>query len=227
MIAYFIKGGPLLIVIAGLSVVAGTLAILQWLRLMQISSKGNHELHHFIPSIEAQDWDRASEIIERHPHILLMPWKTGFQLLAEGKSDLRDIEELVTLEGARIIADLESPLKPLGAITTVLPMLGFLGTIVGLILSFHHWEQMGSQVSIQELAGGIYQAMITTAAGLATAIPYFLLYHYFTARIQRFSLELSLTTTQIFRLVKNALLREISFEAEPASKTTHDPTTCF
>src|SRR3989338_4108914 len=76
------------------------------------------------------------------------------------------------------------------------------------MVSFQNWEQMGAQVSISALAGGIYQAMITTAAGLITAIPYHLLYHYFTARAEQTALELSGETTELFRLIKDVLLDE-------------------
>ena len=50
-------------------------------------------------------------------------------------------------------------------------MMGFLGTIVGLIKAFMAWEQLGDNITVSALAAGIYQAMITTAAGLIVAIP--------------------------------------------------------
>ena len=202
------------------SVAAGSFSISQWLRLRQVSQNKSHSIAEIARSVQKKDWARALRISEKHDHPFLKTWRVGFLLLKEGKSDLRDIEEIVTIEGAKTIAQLESALKPLGAMATILPMLGFLGTILGLIVSFQNWEQMGAQVSIGALAGGIYQAMITTAAGLITAIPYQLLYHHFTARVEGIALDLSQETTQLFRWVKDALLRETSLAPDPILSPT-------
>ena len=196
------------------SIAAGAFCVIQWLRLKKTSQDSSKAIAEITKSIQNRDWASALRICEHHDHPFFIPWRACFGLLIEGKSDLRDIEEAVTIEGSKMIAQLESPLKPLAAITTVLPMLGFLGTIVGLIISFQNWEQMGAHVSIGRLASGIYQAMITTAAGLITAIPYHLLYHYFTARAEGIALEFSKRTTELFRRIKDTLLREISLDSE-------------
>jgi biopolymer transport protein ExbB len=64
-------------------------------------------------------------------------------------------------------------------IVGVEPMLGFLGTILGLIQAFMTWESYASSITVSQLAAGIYQAMITTAGGLIVAIPYYIIYHVF------------------------------------------------
>ena len=84
-----------------------------------------------------------------------------------------------------MVAALESYLGVLAAVVGVAPMLGFLGTIIGLIRAFMSWEVMGDQITINILAGGIYEAMITTAAGLSVTIPYYLIYNHLTARVKR------------------------------------------
>lgn len=214
MLFYLTRGGPILIVIGLCSVVAGALSILQWLRLRNASKNRSKQWPEIAKSIQKRDWASALRTCESDGHPFSLPWRSCFALLIEGKSDLRDIEETVTIQGSKMIAELEAPLKPLAALTTILPMLGFLGTIMGLIASFQNWEQMGAQVSISRLASGIYQAMITTAAGLITAIPYHLLYHYFTARGEMIALEFSKQTTELFRLIRNTLLGEISIDSE-------------
>ncbi len=208
MFAYLIKGGPLMIAIAIASIAAGALAIIEWLRLIEASDKSARPIAEIKQSVRKRDWLRALELVQQSDHPFLKPWRAGFKLLTEGKHDLRDIEDAVSIEGAKIVVELESALKPLGALTATLPMLGFLGTILGLILSFQNWEQMGAHVSISGLASGIYQAMITTAAGLMTAIPYHFLYHYFIARAERCALEFSGETTELLRQIKQVLLDE-------------------
>lgn len=85
--------------------------------------------------------------------------------------------------GGEVVASLESHLGALATITGVEPMLGFLGTIIGLIQAFMQWETMGDTITINALAGGIYQAMITTAAGLSVAIPYYLIHNHLVTRV--------------------------------------------
>ena len=196
------------------SIVAGTLSVIEWLRLKQISKDYSKSLSEIVQSVRKCSWKEALQITTKHPHPILSIWRAAFSLLSEGESDLRDIEETVSIEGAKLIAQLEATLKTLGALITILPMLGFLGTILGLIASFQNWEQMGAQVSIGQLAGGIYQAMITTAAGLITAIPYYLLYYYFSVRVEKVAIELSKKTTELFRWIKEALLRQTPLETE-------------
>ncbi len=71
------------------------------------------------------------------------------------------------------------------------PMLGFLGTITGLIRAFMSWERLGADITVNALAAGIYEAMITTAAGLIIAIPYYVAYHLIADRIRAHARETS------------------------------------
>jgi len=94
-----------------------------------------------------------------------------------------DLTRRLERAGGDVIAGLEAYMGALATIIGVEPMLGFLGTIVGLIQAFMQWETMGDQITINALAGGIYQAMITTAAGLSVAIPYYLIHNHLVSRV--------------------------------------------
>lgn len=220
MWVYLMKGGPVLIAIAAVSIAAGMFVIVQFIRLRLALRSHSKPLQELARLTQKRDWFEALRLLDKHVHPFLGPWRTAFLLLIDGKSDLQDIEETVSIEGQRFVARLESALRPLGALTTVLPMLGFLGTIIGLIASFHTWEQLGAQVSISALAGGIYQAMITTAAGLAFAIPYYLLFHILVSQTARVALNFSLETTQLFRWIKEGLTSDLTPEAKAAVSTT-------
>jgi biopolymer transport protein ExbB len=94
-------------------------------------------------------------------------------------------------EGDEKVRYLEQYLGALIIIIGVEPMLGFLGTIVGLIQAFMAWEQLGSNITVGALAAGIYQAMITTAAGLIVAIPYYVTYHLIVGKIKGHAQEMT------------------------------------
>jgi len=210
MTFYLTKGGPVLGLILVVSVLAGALVIMQWLRLKRAERKHTKPLQELARLLQKRDWVEALRVVENHSHPFLSPWRTGLLLLIDGKHSVEDVQETISLEGNQFVGQLESLLKPLGAITAVLPMIGFLGTIIGLIISFQVWEELGAQISISVLAGGIYQAMITTAAGLLAAIPYYLLYHYLTARTQNTVFDFSKDTTQFVRWIKIGLNEPVS-----------------
>ena len=95
-----------------------------------------------------------------------------------------DIQKAITVTGSIELDFLERGLPVLGTIANVAPMLGFLGTVIGMILAFQAIEIAG-QVDPSLVAEGIKVALITTAAGLTIAIPVHLAYNYFVTRIDR------------------------------------------
>jgi len=124
---------------------------------------------------------------------------------SQERADLtRRLERL----GGEVVADLESYMPALATVIGVEPMLGFLGTIVGLIKAFMAWESVGEKITINILAGGIYEAMITTAAGLIIAIPYYLLYNHLVTRISTLTRQTEERTEEFVDLLTVTNLRE-------------------
>ena len=91
------------------------------------------------------------------------------------------IENQANLEVAR----LENGLPYLSMISGGAPMIGFLGTVIGLVKAFMAMEGLGGTVDISVLAGGMYVAMLTTVAGLIVGIPAYFGYNYLVARIEK------------------------------------------
>jgi biopolymer transport protein ExbB len=131
------------------------------------------------------------EALEQCDHVK-HPIGAVFKLGIMNRSLRREeLESLMEREGEEQIQYLEHYLGALLIIIGVEPMLGFLGTIVGLIQAFMAWEQIGSNITVNVLAAGIYQAMITTAAGLIVAIPGYILYHLILGKIKSQAQEMS------------------------------------
>jgi len=91
----------------------------------------------------------------------------------------RSREEALKRTGSEEIDKMEKNFKGLSAISHISPLLGLLGTVTGIIQSFSVISRLGGQVDVTALAGGIWEAMITTAAGLIIAIPAQLAFLYF------------------------------------------------
>ncbi len=119
---------------------------------------------------------------------------------AGARADGADIKKAIATTGAIELDFLERGLPVLATIANVAPMLGFLGTVIGMILAFEAIEIAG-QVDPSLVAGGIKVALITTAAGLTIAVPVNISYNYFVTRIDRLILDMEEGAQEVLRLI--------------------------
>lgn len=113
-------------------------------------------------------------------------------------SDDAIIREETTRIAKRELANVRSYLKVLEVIATLSPLLGLLGTVLGMITAFQKLQGAGSAIDPAILSGGIWEALLTTAAGLIVAIPTVIALNWLEQRIERLKLILEDTTTQVF-----------------------------
>jgi len=99
------------------------------------------------------------------------------------KRSIEEQEKMIFRAGSRIIRQLEKNLSGLAIIGNITPLLGLLGTVTGMIKAFIKIQELGGRVDASVLAGGIWEALITTAAGLSVAIPTLVAYHYFESKV--------------------------------------------
>ncbi|MFW5771370.1 MAG: MotA/TolQ/ExbB proton channel family protein [Spirochaetota bacterium] len=103
---------------------------------------------------------------QRSPYV-----KMAVAYLENRTTGQRSRDEILKRVGSEEIEKMENHMSGLTAISHVAPLLGLLGTVTGIITSFSVISTMGGQVDVASLAGGIWEAMLTTAAGLTVAIP--------------------------------------------------------
>jgi biopolymer transport protein ExbB len=97
--------------------------------------------------------------------------------------------ERVEDTGRHVVHELERFLNTLGTIASISPLLGLLGTVTGIIRAFNA-VMMGGMGDPRMLAGGISEALITTASGLAVAIPSFIAYRYLRGKVERIVIDM-------------------------------------
>jgi biopolymer transport protein ExbB len=112
------------------------------------------------------------------------------------------VREAVEDAGREEVYHLEKRLPVLASMAGIAPMLGFLGTVVGMIGAFQQIESLAGNVNPGDLAGGIWVALLTTAFGLAVGIPAYAVYNYFVSRVARFVHEMEVTTTEFLDLLQ-------------------------
>ncbi|HEX6939419.1 MAG TPA: MotA/TolQ/ExbB proton channel family protein [Longimicrobiales bacterium] len=124
----------------------------------------------------------------------------GLQRVQDGRATARDIERAIKTTGTIELGFLERGLVVLATISNVAPLLGFLGTVAGMISAFGAIADAG-QVEASLVAGGIKVALITTAAGLIIAIPVNIGYNFFVTWIDKLIQDMEEGTTAVLELV--------------------------
>lgn len=109
---------------------------------------------------------------------------------------LKDIEVSIENAGKLEVYQLEKGLSILATISGAAPMIGFLGTVIGMIVTFHTMKISGAGVEIAQLSGGIMQAMVTTVAGLVIGIIAYVAYNTLVARVSKVVQNMEATTIE-------------------------------
>ncbi len=123
------------------------------------------------------------------------------------KGDTGDLEVVLEEKGRQEISDMSRDLEAISAVATVSPLLGLLGTVFGMIKVFQRIEAMGVG-DPTVLAGGIWEALITTAAGLVVAIPSFLAHKYLMVRLSKHPLAIESYLRNAIDPIKHEALQE-------------------
>ena len=114
---------------------------------------------------------------------------------------LNDISAAIENSGQLEVQRLEKRVSVLATISGAAPMLGFLGTVVGMVIAFHNMEANPNNLNISELSGGIYTAMITTVGGLIVGICSYFFYNIIVARISQVVFMLEAKSTEFIDLL--------------------------
>ncbi len=112
-----------------------------------------------------------------------------------------DIREAIEDAGRFEIPRLERYLSALATCANIAPLLGLLGTVSGMIKAFAQIQNLRGQVNPSDLAEGISNALVTTAAGLTVAIPMLVVYNYFVTRVDNMIIEMELSSSELIELL--------------------------
>ena len=142
-----------------------------------------------------------------------------------GKTSV-EVEQAIIDGGERQVSQLRTHLRIINGVATVAPLLGLLGTVVGMIMSFNELAQGGDADRAQRLAGGIGVALITTAAGLFVAIPSLILYMFLAGKVDGLVMEMDGLAQKVVNLISSEALasRPRSNVAKTSNATSPAPT---
>lgn len=121
-------------------------------------------------------------------------------VLANRNRSTDDIEKLVSTFGTRELQKLSHYVRSLGVLGNITPLIGLLGTVVGMVKTFMKIADLSGNVNPSALAGGIWEALLTTAAGLTVAIPTVMIYHHFENTVDTFSFQIKNYSLELIEL---------------------------
>lgn len=192
------KGGIVMVPIILGSIIALAIILERFWILWRIRLNFQQFSQEIFLFLERGHFQKALERCEKVKHPIADVFKLG---ILNRTLNRKELEGILEREGDEQIQYLERYLGALLIIVGVEPMLGFLGTIIGLIKAFMTWEQMGANITVSGLAAGIYQAMITTAAGLIVAIPAFIFYHLIVGKIKSHAQEINYYGNELLDII--------------------------
>ncbi|HUX97194.1 MAG TPA: MotA/TolQ/ExbB proton channel family protein [Bacteroidales bacterium] len=187
-----VKGGWIMIPIILLSFVAAYIFIERYYVIRQATKEDTNFMNRIKDYIHDGKIDAALALCRSTDSPSARMVEKGINRLGR---PLQDISTAIENVGKLEISKLEKGFPTLATITGAEPMLGFLGTVIGMVQSFYTMSQAGNNVEVSMMSGGIYTALITTVAGLTVGILGYFAYNTLVVRVERvvFNLEATLT----------------------------------
>jgi biopolymer transport protein ExbB len=189
-------GGPILAVLALLSLIATTIIVAKLVQLRGVLS-GARRRAEAIELWRGGKRLEAEQALERGDAPADRVARYAMRGLAEGRGGAALDAELER-RGNEEVEGMSRHLRTLDVIAMVSPLLGLLGTVLGMIQSFQELELAQGSANASVLAGGIWQALLTTAAGLVVAIPAALAANLLAARADRARFQIENTVGQLY-----------------------------
>jgi len=217
---FVVKGGPVMVPIGICSLVALTVVIERLVSLR----RGRIIPRDFQPTLTGLLGDRgvggrqkSLEYCQRHGTPIAAIFAAGIKKLGE---PVELVERHIQETGQREVLKLRKYLRTLSVIAAISPLLGLLGTILGMIIAFETVAASAEALGRTELlAKGIYQAMITTAGGLIVAIPVVIAYHWFSARVEQLVAEIDAMVVDFIEEYARPVPSVVSVTRETAVST--------
>ncbi|NCA80822.1 MAG: MotA/TolQ/ExbB proton channel family protein [Sphingobacteriia bacterium] len=193
-----LKGGWIMIPLVIMSIIAIYLFIERFLTINKASKEENNFMNNIRDFVHNGRLDSAMALCKNNQSPLARMIEKGLMRIGKPLSDINAaIENVGRLEVSR----LEKGIAAIATISGSAPMIGFLGTVTGMVRAFYDMSKAGNNIDIQLLSSGIYEAMVTTIAGLIVGITAYICYNILVARIEKVVFQLEARATEFMDLL--------------------------
>jgi biopolymer transport protein ExbB len=198
LIEMAVKGGWLMLVLLALSIIAIYIFGKKWWMLNRASQIDKNFMNDIRDYIHSGKVKSAITLCGKYDSPSARLVEKGLERIGRPLSDIQTaVENMGNVEVAR----LEKGLPTLATIAGGAPMIGFLGTVLGMVQAFFNMANAGNNIDITLLSSGIYTAMITTVGGLIVGILAYFGYNYLTSQISDIAFKMESTTIDFMDLL--------------------------
>lgn len=191
-------GIAIMLVLLILSIVATVIFIERYMSIGRASRVDEYFMNNIRANVQAGNFAAARALCQSTDSPVARMVEKGLQRIGK---PLRDIDAAIENVGNLELFKLEKNLSTLASIAGAAPMIGFFGTVTGMILAFQEMSET-SNISPQVLAGGIYQALMTTAFGLFIGIFAYVGYNLLVANVEKVVFKMERTTVEFMDLLQ-------------------------
>ena len=202
LLDFAIKGGWVMIPIILLSLIAAYIFIERYYVIRKATREDTNFMNRIKDYIHDGKVDAALALCKLTDSPSARMIEKGISRLGR---PLQDISTAIENVGKLEISKLERGFPTLATITGAEPMLGFLGTVIGMVKSFYAMAQAGNNIEVSLLSDGIYTALITTVAGLIVGILGYFAYNILVVRVERVVFNLEATSTEFLDILNEPL----------------------
>lgn len=193
-----LKGGIVMIPLLILSIIAIYIFIERYFAISKASKEEYNFMNNIRDFIHDGRIDSAKSLCRNNNTPLSRMISKGITRIGR---PLNDINAAIENVGKLEVSKLEKNIAFLSTVAGAAPMLGFLGTVMGMVRAFYNMAMAGNNVDISLLAGGIYEAMITTITGLIVGIIGYICYNILVSRIEKVVFMLEARATEFMDLL--------------------------
>lgn len=191
-------GGPVVIALIGMSVIGFAVLLLKNWQFFVLQLEKRAFIEPALNAWKNGDIKLLQNILSKSRNPIARVIESATYAHSQQEADSQIAREEVMRVATLKLADARSYLRVIEVIAALSPLLGLFGTVLGMIEAFHRLESAGTAVDPAVLSGGIWEALLTTAAGLAVAIPAIIALNWLEHRIEKFKLAMEDAMTQIF-----------------------------
>ena len=200
LFSMFTMGGPLMWVLLALSILAVYIIGRKWWTIRNASKIDPHFMQDIRDYMNDSKTMSAITLCRRYDNPVARMIETGIHRMGRPMADIQSaIENIGNVEVAR----LEKGLPILASIAGGAPMIGFLGTVLGMVQAFFNMSKAGNNIDITLLSGGIYTAMLTTVGGLIVGIIAYFGYNWLTSQINDLVYKMESSTMEFIDIALN------------------------
>ena len=191
-------GGPAMLILLALSIASVTLILVKAWEFWELRLGARDFVPRALEAFHGGRPDQALALLQAQPTPLAQVMAAAMRGRSRSSHSEAELREQITQLASEQLESARRLLRPLEVIANLAPLLGLLGTVLGMIQVFQRLQAAGDRVNPSILSGGLWEALLTTAAGLTVAIIALAGFHVFDRAVERLHHDMEGALTRIF-----------------------------